>query len=464
MTDDETARDDGAARDPMAGPESTPPPWRPAPPAWEQPTGQHPTGQWGDSGAAWTPPPQPYAGTYAAGGTGGYPTPYGPLPPATSDRTRRTWGGAAIAAGVVAAALVGGGAGAVVEHHYGSNTTRVVSALAQQPAHNAARQAPAGSVQQVAAQVLPSVVSITVATQGSGDEGTGIVLTSDGEILTNNHVVAAAAGGAGTITVTLNTERSVSGRIVGRDPITDLAVVKAAGVSNLTPATIGRSSDLAVGQAVVAVGSPLGLSGTVTSGIVSALNRPVQTANSEQQPPLGQGGRSQSAQATVIDAVQTDAAINPGNSGGPLVNMSGQVVGINSAIASLGSAAQSGGQSGSIGVGFAIPIDEARPIVKQLADGQTATHAQLAVTVTDRSSSTGVGAGALLRTVEASGPARTAGLRGGDVIAKLDGRPIDSAESLIAAVRSHRPGDKVTVTYTSSGSQHTTTVTLGSDR
>ncbi len=374
-------------------------------------------------------------------------------------------------------ALVGGGVGAAIENSWGGGTKTVVSSLAA-PAvsNNAAAKAPAGSVQQVAAGVLPSVVSITVSTSNGGDEGSGIILSSDGQILTNNHVVAAAAGsGNGTsefpgsqstgparITVTFNDGKTVPATIVGRDPTTDLAVIKATGVQGLHPASLGKSGGLAVGQPVVAIGSPLGLSGTVTSGIVSALNRPVQTSDSSQQSP--QQGPSGSGQATVIDAIQTDAAINPGNSGGALVNMQGQVVGINSAIASLGGSQLGGSQqSGSIGVGFAIPIDEARPIVDQLINSGRANHAQLGVSVTDASNNGSTPTGAKLAAVKSSGAAAKAGLRTGDVVTKLGDREIDSADGLVAAVRANRPGDTVTVTYERGGSTHTTRVTLGAD-
>jgi putative serine protease PepD len=225
-------------------------------------------------------------------------------------------------------------------------------------------------------------------------------------------------------------------------------VIRAEGVSDLTPAQLGSSSALSVGQEVVAIGSPLGLSGTVTSGIVSALDRPVRTDDS-------------STSNTVIDGIQTDAAINPGNSGGALVNMAGQVVGINSAIISLGSSM--GGQSGSIGLGFAIPIDQARPIAQQLIDEGRAEHAQLGVTVSSVRSNDGRNVGARVESAERDGAAAEAGLRSGDVITKVNDRLVTDADALIAAVRSHRPGDRVTLTYERNGRSHTATATLGSD-
>jgi putative serine protease PepD len=344
---------------------------------------------------------------------------------------------------VLAAGVLGGGVGALADRALAGERT-VVSAIAAPPlsAQDVA-SAPAGSVQQVAAAVLPSVVSVEVQRAGAGAEGSGAVLTSDGLILTNNHVVAPAAEGGGSITVTFHDGRSADATIVGRDPTSDLAVIRAKNVENLRPVTFGRSADLQVGQAVVAIGSPLGLSGTVTSGIVSALNRPVRT-----------GDPQRSSQDTVIDAVQTDAAINPGNSGGPLVNLQGEVVGVNSAIASLG--AGQAEQAGSIGLGFAIPSDEAQPIAQQLARNGKASHAQLGVSVRDTEQ------GGQLMQVTANGPAAKAGLRAGDVIVKVGDRRVDGADALVAVVRSHRPGDQVPVTYLRDSQTKTTTVTLGS--
>ena len=241
--------------------------------------------------------------------------------------------------------------------------------------------------------------------------------------------------------------------MVGTDPVTDLAVIKAKGVSGLKKATLGSSAELDPGEQVVAIGSPLGLQGTVTSGIISALNRPVRT---------GDASGAENA-STVIDALQTDAAINPGNSGGPLVNLRGEVVGVNSAIASLGAGA--GGQSGSIGLGFSIPIDQARTIAQELIDTGSATHAQLGVSVQDASAagSSAFSDGAAVAAVTAGGAAEGAGLAAGDVITKVGDRPVDSADALIAAVRSHRPGDEVVITYQRDGDESTAQVTLGSD-
>jgi len=394
--------------------------------------------------------------TGAPGGGSDGPWRTGPpsSPPATSDPRR---GVGLLVAVALAAGLVGGGAGAAVT--YGLTDRAVVSSF-QTPSttSSASRTAVLSSVEQVASKVLPSVVSISVrgsagqlqSSAGAGT-GSGVVLSSDGLVLTNNHVVAAAANG-GQIVLTFNDGKTARASIVGRDPISDLAVVKADGVSGLTPVTLGRSGDLKVGEQVVAVGSPLGLSGTVTTGIVSALNRPVRTGGAE----TADGDRS-----SVIDAIQTDAPINPGNSGGPLVNMSGELIGVNTAIATLG--AGLGGQSGSIGLGFSIPVDQVRPIAEQLSTQGSATHARLGVSVGDAVGADQMADGAVLAAVEPGSAAAQAGLKQGDVITKLGDRRIDSADAVVAAVRSHRPGERVTVTYVRGGQTRTADVRLVAD-
>jgi len=405
----------------------------------------------------WAPRPQPPPASYdpvtgaQPGGPGGPFTPPTASHPAAPARPRR--GVAALVAVALAAGLVGGGAGAAVTAAIDDEpaTVNTVNALdaVRTGGQSGASDTADGAVERVASAVLPSVVSILVRTPAGGGGGTGVTLSSDGLILTNNHVVESAAQG-GSITVTFTNGDSATAQIVGRDPATDLAVIQAEDVSGLTPAQLGSSADLTVGEEVVAIGSPLGLSGTVTSGIVSALNRPVRAG----------GGQDATAQNTVIDAIQTDAAINPGNSGGPLVNMSGQVVGINSAIATLGGGL--GGQSGSIGLGFAIPIDQARDIADQLANGGTAEHAQLGVSVGNAATPNGETA-ARVASVVPGGGADGGGLRAGDVITGIDDRRVESADALIAAVRSHQPGDEVRVTYLRDGDERMTTVTLGSD-
>jgi putative serine protease PepD len=396
-----------------------------------------------------------------------------PLPPyqqpasATTTAPVRRPGGftAAVLAGAL---LVGGAAGvggaAWYDAWQGEDPTSASSTSGPVQASNAAT-APSGSVEKVAASVLPSVVKINVTGSSGSGSGSGVVLRKDGTILTNNHVVS-LAGTNGTITVNFNDGTTAKANVVGTDPVTDMAVIRAEGVPDLTPATIGKSSALAVGQAVVAIGSPYGLNSTVTSGIVSALNRPVSVASEEEQTPQfpGFGEQEQQPQSpqnlsTTYPAIQTDAAINPGNSGGPLVDMSGRVVGVNSSIRTADGSTDSGG---SIGLGFAIPIDEVLPIINQIIDGQEPTHARLAVSVSDVQSNA-LEQGAELQTVESGGAADKAGLEKGDVITKVDDDVIDGSESLVATIRGHRPGEKVTLTYVRDGKTLTTTATLGSD-
>ena len=294
---------------------------------------------------------------------------------------------------------------------------------------------PAASVAAIASRVLRSVVSISVESATSGGTGSGVVLRSDGYVLTNNHVVAEG----GSITVAFNGagEVDLPADVVGTDPETDLAVIKVRGSSHkLTPATLGSSSDLVVGDPVIAIGSPLGLAGTVTSGIISALNRTVRVPGEDAASPA----------TPLFNAIQTDAAINPGNSGGALVDAGGRVIGINSAIATLGSSGTDS-QSGSIGVGFAIPVDEARSIAQQLIRTGKATHPAIGVSAATVGAD-GVGArGAKLSEVTPGGAADKAGLRSGDVLTKVQGKPVTSVDSLIVVLRSFAVGDTVTVTY-----------------
>ena len=403
------------------------------------------------------------------------------------------------------AGLIGGGIGTAVtyaakDNNSSSSDTATSSSRSPLNTNNTALSTP-GSVTQVSAHVMPSVVDIQVSQgNGSGDEGTGIIYSSDGLIVTNNHVIAAAdpsqntgsssqngngnpfgggsggnsggsggnsggdnggssggssggSGGATTITVTFSDGRTANAHIVGDEPLADLAVIKVDGVSGLTKASFADSKNLQVGQQVVAIGSPLGLTSTVTSGIVSALNRPVET-------------QAENGSTVVLDAVQTDAAINPGNSGGPLVDMGGNVIGINSAIAS--NSQSSGGlgggssQAGSIGLGFAIPISEALPIVDALAQGKPAQIASLGVAQNGQSdTTTRTATGYKVEQVTAGAPADKAGLKAGDVITKIGDRLVYSYQDVAAAVRSHRPGDTVPITYSRNGSTSTVNVTLG---
>jgi putative serine protease PepD len=405
------------------------------------------------------------------GGQGG---PAGSPPPPRLDVGRKRSRAGALAVGALAIAVVSAGVGgavaSVIEHNgqlsgLGDGTSLGGAAPSVPAAH-----APVGSVEQVAAKVVPSVVMLETDLGRQSEEGSGIILSSDGLILTNNHVVATAAnpghagpphappegggprdpdsdhaGGKPKTTVTFSDGRTAEFAVVGADPTTDIAVVRVQGVSGLTPISLGSSANLRVGQPVMAVGSPLGLEGTVTTGIVSALNRPVSTT--------GETGN----QNTVLDAIQTDAAINPGNSGGALVNMSGQLVGVNSAIATLGGESPDA-QSGSIGLGFAIPVDQAKRIADELINTGAASHASLGVQVTSDKATPG----AKVVEVVPNGAAAAAGLASGVVVTKVDDRPVNSADALVAAVRSKAPGDKVTLTFKDpSGGSKTVQVTLG---
>ena len=376
----------------------------------------------------------------------------GPIPVPKQKRSRNR---IVMIGGALAVAVVSGGVGAAAVATQSEPSPVAQAAVADEPSARPVANAPAGSVEQVAAKVMPSVVKLQIDTGSQSGEGSGIVLSSDGLILTNNHVVAEAAGPSGygsprdiRATVSFSDGQTVPFEVVGTDPAGDIAVVRAQGVSGLTPITVGSSADVAVGQEVVAIGSPLGLQGTVTTGIVSALNRPVAA------------GDGSGESTSVIDAIQTDAAINPGNSGGALVNMNGELIGVNSAIATLGGGGQegSGPPNGSIGLGFAIPSDQAKRIADELISNGTATHGSLGVQL----SKDPTAGGATIAKVVSGGPAAAAGLPSGAVITKVDDRVIDGPEALVAAVRSKAPGDSVTLTYVDeSGAAQTTQVTLG---
>ena len=363
----------------------------------------------------------------------------------------------AMVVGAALLVLVLGFAGGAAGSALGLGTTMTAGSAAPAVAAAASSSPSVGgtkTVQQVSAALLPSVVSIVATTPSGVDEGSGVILSAGGLILTNNHVIS----GASTLQVQFNDNSIATATVVGADTTDDLAVIQAHGASGLTPAPLGTSTGLQVGQDVVAIGSPLGLSATVTSGIVSALDRPVVTTPDQSSTP----GRAQtSGQGTVIDAIQTDAPINPGNSGGPLVDMTGKVIGINSAIASLSTA--STGQAGSIGVGFAIPIDQANRIAQDIINTGQATHAVLGATVTDATASANspLTIGATLGQITPGSGAATAGLQSGDVVTQLGDQPINSADALVAAVRSATPNSTVHLTYTRGGATTTVTVTLG---
>ena len=323
----------------------------------------------------------------------------------------------------------------------------------------------------VAQTVSPAVVTISVSAQNSSGIGSGAIVDSAGNIVTNYHVISSVVDGSGRIQVTLTDGRIYEAKIVGTDKSTDLAVIRLANPpSDLVAAQFGQSADLKVGQPVMAIGSPLGLSNTVTTGIVSALNRPVQVQASESQnqdnskDPFGQlqqqGNQSQSI---TTNAIQVDASINPGNSGGPLFNEHGQVIGINSSIASLSSSSNS--EAGSIGLGFAIPSDLVVSVVNQLIQNGTVDHARLGVTVSTGAARVGndTRAGAQISGVSQGSGAEAAGLKAGDVITKIDGNTVTSAQSLVGYVRRYTGGQEVSVTYVRDGVENTAKVTLQSE-
>jgi putative serine protease PepD len=354
---------------------------------------------------------------------------------------------------VVVLLMLGSGAtGALLVGENDDNTSSIARTTAT--VENASTEPATQTLAKVAEAVQPSVVSIEVTSRtGAGDTGSGFILHNDGTIVTNNHVISAAANNnSGTITVKFFDGQTAPATIVGRDPSTDIAVIKVNNVPNLVAANLGDTSSLHVGDTVVALGSPLGLDGSVSSGIVSALHRTVELGGEDNGSNLF--GQQQSAQRSLVaDAIQTDAAINPGNSGGPLVDINGKVVGVNTAIASLGSTSS---QSGSIGVGFAIPIDEVQSVAEQLVRGETPKHALLGVQISDDQD------GALIQDVTSGGAAEKAGLDVGDVVTKFNDKKISSADELSAAVRTQDPGQKVTLTYSRNGQTKTAEVTLGS--
>jgi len=351
------------------------------------------------------------------------------------------------------AALAGGLAGGYVGYQRAavSGAGRVFN---PGPAPPAVQNRPSTSVAGIAARILPSVVMIKV--DGGTGTGSGFIV-SGGYIITNNHVVTLDGEVHGAkLQVVFNGGQTASAKLVGTDPYSDIAVIQPQGISKLLPVQLGNSDGVVVGDPVIAVGSPLGLAGTVTSGIVSALNRPVQA-----------GDQTDNSSQAFIDAIQTDAPINPGNSGGPLVNSRGQVVGVNSAIATLGGSSIGGsGQSGSIGLGFAIPINQVRRVAAELVQTGKAVHPVIGAVI----DMAYTGNGARIATSVAKGqpavipggPAAKAGLRPGDLIVAFDGKPVGSAEELIVDIRVHRPGDEVRITYERGGSPHTTMLTLGS--
>jgi putative serine protease PepD len=368
-----------------------------------------------------------------------------PVPAPTPGPRRRGIGG--LAAAVLAAALVAGGIGGGVGYWAADHDDSTSSTTVSAPGSSKDLSRSADSVAAISQKALPSVVTIEASSGQESGTGTGFVYDKQGHILTNNHVVAPAADG-GKLTATFSDGKKYDAEVVGRAQGYDVAVIKLKGVSSskLAPLALGNSDATAVGDATIAIGAPFGLSGTVTTGIVSAMHRPVASSD-------GTGTSS----ASYMSAIQTDASINPGNSGGPLLNSKGAVVGINSAIQPAGGG-EGTTQSGSVGLGFAIPINQAKRVAEELIKTGQPVYPVIKVEVDPNYQ----GEGAKVTNISPGGPAAEAGIKSGDVITKLDDTVIDSSPTLIAEIWQHEPGSKVKVSYTRGGTSHTTTLTLDS--
>ncbi|MFF2374023.1 S1C family serine protease [Streptomyces xiamenensis] len=439
------------------------------------PAGQTPgsgPGGYGHGGAAGSGPGSAGAqdgDAHPAAAPGGYPEappgdglrrydPWGVSVPAageaadTAVATRPRRGTLVLGAVVIAlvAGLIGGGVGAYLEREGQFSAVRLPQAGSERGS------APAGSIAGIAEAALPGVVTLHVQGGGAAGTGTGFVLDDRGHILTNAHVVRPAAGSNGAIQVTFHSGDTASAEIVGQDAGYDLAVVKVTGVSGMTPLPLGDSDGVRVGDPVVAIGAPFDLAGTVTSGIISAVNRPI-TAGGEE---------SDGSDVSYVNALQTDAPINPGNSGGPLVDLNGHVIGINSAIRAPEPMGADGGQAGSVGLGFAIPINQGKDIAEQLINTGRATHPVIGVTLDLSYRGTGAKVGTAAgndggTAVEPGGPGDRAGLREGDVITAVNGQRVRSGDELIVKIRSHRPGDELVLTVQRDADDLELPVTLG---
>ncbi|MFI2732907.1 trypsin-like peptidase domain-containing protein [Streptomyces sp. NPDC018711] len=375
--------------------------------------------------------------------------------PVAAKKSRK---GLALAGALVFALItgvIGGGVGAYVERNGGLTTVELPQA---EPGDTG--RAP-DSVAGIAASALPGVVTLHVRGNGSSGTGTGFVLDTKGHILTNNHVVDGAASSE-DISVTFSSGETARARLIGKDTGYDLAVVQVTGVSGLKPLPLGNSDNVRVGDPVVAIGAPFDLSNTVTSGIISAKERPITAG----------GEKGDGSDISYVDALQTDAPINPGNSGGPLLDSKAAVIGINSAIRAAGGSGEGEGggasQPGSIGLGFAIPINQGKRVAEELINTGKATHPVIGVSLDMQYQGDGARVGEKGKDGTASvtpgGPAAKAGLRPGDVITRVDGQRVHSGEELIVKIRAHRPGDKLELTLTRNGKELTKTLTLGSSQ
>ncbi|WP_217207707.1 S1C family serine protease [Streptomyces sp. AC550_RSS872] len=432
-----------------------------------QPTG--PTGPQGSApDASWPPPPPPgtppYADAGAPAGAGagmgaagmggaGAGSGWGATYQQPAPKSGRGRGG--LLAAVLIAALVAGGLGGGLGYTLARNDDNTSSTTVSASDSGGSLKRDPGTVAGVASTALPSTVTIQAeSSAGEGGTGTGFVFDREGHILTNNHVVADAVDG-GKLTATFPSGKKYDAEVVGHAQGYDVAVIKLKGAPpNLKPLTLGNSDKVAVGDSTIAIGAPFGLSNTVTTGIISAKNRPVASSDGT------------SSNASYMSALQTDASINPGNSGGPLLDAQGNVIGINSAIQSAANGLGGTSQSGSIGLGFAIPVNQAKYVAQQLIKTGKPVYAKIGASVSTGDTTDGAkiidqntgGSDA----IEAGGPADKAGLKPGDVITKLDDTVIDSGPTLIGEIWTHQPGDKVTITYERGGQTHTVDVTLGS--
>ncbi|HKU01565.1 MAG TPA: trypsin-like peptidase domain-containing protein [Arthrobacter sp.] len=404
--------------------------------------------------------------------------------PQDAPRRKASFGVGTLVASILAAGLVGGGVATVgsgeLFGHTGSSASTVGSS--NQPGTVIVNNKDdVNAITAAAVKASPSVVTISATSGGSGGTGSGIVLDDQGHILTNTHVVTLDGQTANaTLEIRTSDGKVLPAKLVGTDPLSDLAVIKVDDTSGLTPATLGDSSKLNVGDTAIAIGSPLGLTGTVTDGIVSTLNRTISVASSaapqggdnsqggdqgfQFAPPGGGQSQQSSGQGSIaINVIQTDAAINPGNSGGALVNSKGEIIGVNVAIASAGSGTSTS-QSGNIGVGFSIPINNAKRVAQEIIDTGKASHGQLGVSVKAKTSSganSEFSVGADVATVDANSPAGKAGIKAGDVITKFNDLTIGEPNQLTAAVREQPAGSKVKITVQRGGSEQTFDVTLG---
>ncbi|MBT1092852.1 S1C family serine protease [Streptomyces sp. Tu102] len=421
-----------------------------------QPPAAHPHASQGSApDASWPPPPPPGSpyGDGGAGGAGGAGGGSGWGAAYQQPAPKRGRGG--LLAAVLIAALVAGGLGGGLGYTLAKNDDNTSSTTVSASDSGGSVKRDPGTVAGVAAKALPSTVTIQAeSSAGEGGTGTGFVFDTEGHIVTNNHVVADAVDG-GKLTATFPNGKRYDAEVVGHAQGYDVAVIKLKSApSDLKPLTLGDSDKVAVGDSTIAIGAPFGLSNTVTTGIISAKNRPVASSD-------GTGSN-----ASYMSALQTDASINPGNSGGPLLDAQGNVIGINSAIQSAANGMGGTSQSGSIGLGFAIPINQAKYVAQQLIKTGKPVYAKIGASVSLEDTGNGAkiteqGASGS-DAVEAGGPAAKAGLKPGDVITKLDDSVIDSGPTLIGEIWTHQPGDKVTITYERGGKTHTVELTLGS--